>query len=34
MFFEEFEKQKNCEINSASQIVFKASWNDVSASKC
>ena len=34
VFFEEFEWQKNCEINSASQKVFGASWNDVWASKC
>ena len=34
MFFEEFEWQKNCEINSASQKVFGASWSDVWASKC
>ena len=33
MFFEEFEWQKNCEINSASQNVFGASGNDVWASK-
>ena len=32
--FEEFDEQKNCEINSASQKVFGASWNDVWASKC
>ena len=34
MFFEEFDKQKNCEINSASKKVFGARWNDVWASKC
>ena len=34
MFFEEFDKQKNCEISSASQKVFGARWNDVWASKC
>ena len=34
MFFEEFEWQKNCEINSANQHVFGASWSDVWASKC
>ena len=34
MFFEEFEWQKNCEINSANQNVFGASWSDVWASKC
>ena len=34
MFFEEFEWQKNCEINSANQNVFKASWSDVWAGKC
>ena len=33
-FFEEFDQQKNCKINSASQKVFWASWNDVRASKC
>ena len=33
MLFEEFEYQKNCENNSASQKVFGASWNDVWASK-
>ena len=33
MFFEEFEQQKNCVINSARQKVFGASWNDVWASK-
>ena len=27
-------KKKNCEINSAHQNVFGASWNDVWASKC
>ena len=31
-FFEEFKLQKNCEINSAHQNVFGASWNDVWAS--
>ena len=34
MFFEEFEQQKNCEINSARQKASGASWNDVRASKC
>ena len=34
MFFEEFEKQKKCDINSARQKAFGASWNDVWASKC
>ena len=34
IFFEEFEWQKNCEINSALQTAFGASWNDVWASKC
>ena len=34
MFFEEFEKQKNCEINSACQKSFGDSSNDVWASKC
>ena len=34
MFFEEFEYQKNCEINSFSQKVFGASWNDIWARKC
>ena len=34
MFFEEFEWQKNCEINSANQNVFGATWSDVWASKC
>ena len=34
MFFEQFEWQKNYEINSASQDVFGASWNDIWASKC
>ena len=34
MFFEEFEWQKNCEINSANQNVFGASWSDVWVSKC
>ena len=33
-FFEEFKLQKNCEINSAHQKVFGASWNDIWASKC
>jgi len=32
--FEEFKLQKNCEINSAHQNVFGASWNDVWASIC
>ena len=34
MFFEEFKLKKNCEINSARQKAFGASWNDVWASKC
>ena len=34
MFFEEFEWQSNCEINSARQKAFGASWNDIWASKC
>ena len=34
MFFEEFKLQKNCEISSAYQKVFGASWNDVLASIC
>ena len=34
MFFEELEWQKNCEINSACQKAFGASWNDVWSSKC
>ena len=34
IFFEDFKKQKNCEINSALQKAFGASWNDVWASKC
>ena len=33
MFFEEFEQQKNCVINYASQNVFGASWNGVRARK-
>ena len=33
MFFEELEWQKNCEINSACQKAFGASWNDVWSSK-
>ena len=33
-FSEEFKLQKNCEINSAHQNVFRASWNDVWASIC
>ena len=33
-FFEEFKLQKNCEINSAHQNVFGASWNAVWASIC
>ena len=33
-FFEEFELQKNCEINFACQKVFGASWNDIWASNC
>ena len=32
-FFEEFKLQQNCQINSAHQNVFGASWNDVWASK-
>ena len=31
-FFEEFNLEKNCEINSAHQNVLGASWNDVWAS--
>ena len=34
MFFEEFERQKNCEINSACQKSFGASSIDACASKC
>ena len=34
MFFEEFKLKKNCEINSACQKAFGASWNDIWASKC
>ena len=34
MCFERFKEQKNCEINSARQKAFGASWNDVWASKC
>ena len=34
MFFEQFEEQKNYEINSARQKAFWASGNDVWASKC
>ena len=34
MFFEQFKKRKNCEINSASQKAFGASLNDVCTSKC
>ena len=34
MFFEQFEKRKNCEINSACQKAFGASLNDVCTSKC
>ena len=33
-YFEEFNLQKNCEINSAPQKIWEASWNDVWASKC
>ena len=33
-FFLEFKLQKNCEIKSAHQDPFGASWNDVWASKC
>ena len=33
-YFEEFNLQKNCEINSAHQKILGASWNDVWASKC
>ena len=32
MFFEEFKLKKSCEINSARQRAFGASWNDVWAS--
>ena len=34
MFFEELQWRKNCEINSACQKAFGASWNDVWTSKC
>ena len=34
MFFEEFKRKKNCEINSARQKAFRASWKDVWASNC
>ena len=34
MFFEELQREKNCEINSACQKAFGASWNDVWTSKC
>ena len=34
MFFEEFEQQKNCEINSGCQKTFGGSRNDDWASKC
>ena len=33
-YFEEFNLQKNCEINSAHQKISGASWSDVWASKC
>ena len=33
-YFEEFNLQKNCEINSAHQKIWGATWNDVPASKC
>ena len=33
-FFEQFKLQKNCEISSAHQNVFGASYNDVWPSKC
>ena len=33
-YFEEFNLQNNCEINSAHQKILGASWNDVWASKC
>ena len=33
-YFDEFNLQKNCEINSAHQKIWGASWNDVPASKC
>ena len=33
-YFEEFNLQKNREINSAHQKNWGASWNDVRASKC
>ena len=34
MFFEQLESQKNCEINSAHQKAFGATWNDAWAGKC
>ena len=33
-YFEEFNLLKNCEINSAHQKIWGASWNDVRGSKC
>ena len=33
-YFEEFNLQKNCEINSAHQKISGACWNDVWAGKC
>ena len=33
-YFEEFNLQKKCEINSAHQKIWGASWNDVWAGKC
>ena len=32
--FEEFDLQKNCEINAAHQKILGASWNDIWARKC
>ena len=34
MYFEEFNLQKNSEVNSAHKKIWGASWNDVWASKC
>ena len=33
-YFEEFNLQKNCEINSTHQKIWEASWIDVWAGKC
>ena len=33
-YFEEFDLQKNSEINSSHQKIWGVSWNDVWASKC